>query len=157
MSADQATALGGTLLRWAKDTWAWSDHTPAQQVKDMTLSWYYNFRCRTYGSNSIGGHDTGPVTYVEVPVDQAKNDPDLQWCAHAGYAVAQSGDDAGERRLHESGRMTRLSAREGGKAIRDVYLVPAEEWDARPPCGAKWDAADEAAILAKATSLGYVP
>lgn len=146
MSADQATALGGTLLRWAKDTWAWSDHTPAPHVKDMTLSWYYNFRCRTDGTGQ---------TWVEVPVEQAKNDADLQWCIGRGYMVRQSGDDAGERRLHESGRMTRLTAREGGKAIRDVYLVPAEEWDARPPCGAKWDAADEAAILAKATSLGY--
>lgn len=141
----EITALGGTLTRFAKDIWAWSDHTPAPQVKDMTLSWYYNFRCRTYADG----------TYIEVLVDQAKNDPDLQWCI--GYDVVQSGDDKGERRLHEDGRMTHLTARAGGKAIRDVYLVPAADWDARPPCGAKWDSQDEAEIITKAKSLGYQP
>lgn len=142
----EATALGGTLTRWAKDTWAWCDHTPAPEVKDMTISWYYNFRICIRPDGQ----------WVEVPVDQAKADPDLTWCVDAGYSTSQSGDDMGERRLSlDSGRVTRLSTREGGKAIREVYLVDVADWDARPPCGARWEKADEPAILAKARELGW--
>lgn len=148
MSAkNEVTALQGTLNRWAADTWAWKDHTPAPEVKDMSLSWCYNFRCRT---------DDTQKTYVEVPVDLAKNDPDLAWCMDAGYETSASGDDQGERRIHEDGRRTRHTARDGGKVIREVYLVPAADWDAQPPCGAKWEQKDESAIFAKARSLGAI-
>jgi hypothetical protein len=42
----EMTAFGETLIRWAKNTWAWSDNSPALNVRDMTASEYYNFRVR---------------------------------------------------------------------------------------------------------------
>jgi hypothetical protein len=47
---------------------------------------------------------------------------------------------------------------DSGKAIPQVYLVPVEEWDAwgAEAClGARWERADEAAIFARAQSLGW--
>jgi hypothetical protein len=145
MSQDQITALGGTLLRWGNDTWAWSDHSPAPQVRDMRPSWCYNFRCQ-------GG-------FVEVPVKQAESEMELRWVAEGGYQTALSSAYYGERRIHidgESIRETRVS--QTGKAIPQVYLVPLEEWDnwdAEYVIGAKWDRTHEAAIFSKAESLGW--
>jgi hypothetical protein len=135
------TALNGKLVWWGRDTWAWNDGTPAPRVKDITPSWYYNFRIRNYASTS----------YVEVPMRLAHNDPALAWVR--GYCTGQSGDDLGDRLLTAAGRMVHLSARPGGKAIRGVYLVPAADWDAwdADTClGPKWDRTDEAEILARA-------
>ena len=141
---EDITALGGTLVRFGVDTWAWRDHSPAPKVRDMRLSDCYNFRCRTYGK---GG------TFVEVPTADAQKQEDLAWCS--SYERSTSGDDTGERRLHDDGRITRASDRPSGGAIREVYLVPVEDWDARPPVGALWDLADEEAIFAKASELGW--
>lgn len=142
MSTEQHTALGGKLIRWAGDTWAWSDSTPAPQVRDMKPSWYYNFRV---GSGC-----------VEVPAKLTKTEAELAWVAAGGYPVGLSGDHGSTRTLHADGRETRTS--DSGKAIPQVYLVPVadwDEWDAEACIGARWERADEAAILAKAKSLGW--
>lgn len=136
--SDQLTALDGTLLRWADDTWAWMDNTPAPEVKDMKPSWYYNFRVQ-------GG-------YVEVPKRLLATEPELGWVAT--YREGQSSDHYGERVIHGGGRQTRQS--QSGRAIPVVYLVPVlewDEWDKATVLGAKWDKTDESKILAKAKSL----
>lgn len=151
MSAAQfgeLTALGGTLIRWGQDQWAWSDHAPAPQVRDMTLSWYYHFRVIAYADGQ----------YVEVPVNQARDEEDLRWVRSGGYTRGRSSADTGPREIHLDGRVTRMTTRDGGKAIRHVYLVPVADWDARSashPVGAQWDKADEAAILDRARKLGW--
>lgn len=138
--SDQLTALGGTLLRWGKDTWAWKDHTPAPEVKDMRPSWYYNFRVQ-------GG-------CVEVPKKLLATEPELAWTA--ACKEGQSSDHYGERVIHRDGRQTRRS--QTGRAIPAVYLVPVGEWDAwdrATVLGARWDKSDEGKILAKAESLKH--
>lgn len=140
MSAEQKT-LGGTLIRWAANTWAWSDNTPAPQVSDMKPSWYYNFRVQS--------------GCVEVLAKVAKTEPELAWVLSANYPTELSADHYGSRILR-AGRETRES--QSGKAIPLVYLVPLadwDEWDAATSIGARWEKADEAAILAKAKSLGW--
>ncbi len=148
----QYTALGGTLVRWAANTWAWSDHTPAPAVRDLTASRHYNFRVRAMGS----------AQYVEVPVKEARSEADLRWVVDGGYQTAQSGDHAGMRVIQSDGRITRVYADADGKStgarvIPMVYLVPAEDWDApeRQCIGAEWDVTAETEILAKASALGW--
>jgi hypothetical protein len=123
------------------DTWAWSDHSPAPQIRDIRPSWYYNFRVQD--------------GYVEIPIKMAKSEPELAWVL-SGYQEGLSGDHYADKVTHLDGRVTRQSGT--GKAIPVVYLVPAgewDEWDATTCIGARWDRADEAAILAKAESLGW--
>ena len=137
--SEQITALGGTLLRWGNDTWAWRDNSPAPEVRDMRPSWFYNFRVR--GNN-----------WVEVPKKRALSEPDLAWAAE--YDEGLSSDHYGERIIHGDGGQTRRS--QSGKAIPAVYLVPVEDWDAwdrETVLGARWDACHEAAIMAKAQAL----
>jgi hypothetical protein len=136
------TAFGGRLIRWAENVWAWSDHTPEPRVKDMTMSWYHNFRIS-------GG-------CVEVPVKSARSEPELAWVLHGRYRKGLSGDRLGCRVIHADGRITRLSTH--GKAIPEVFLVPVEDWDEHDTViGAKWDENDEDAILIKAKALGWEP
>lgn len=142
LSSDNQTALGATLIRWAGNTWAWSDNSPAPEVKDVKPSWYYNFRVQ-------GG-------YVEVPAKSAKTEVELAWVLSGEYQTGLSGDHYGSRVRHQDGRETRQS--ETGKAIPAVYLVPVadwDQWDAETSIGARWEKADEAAIFAKAKSLGW--
>lgn len=142
MDSNQQTALGETLIRWAANTWAWSDNTPAPEVKDMKPSWYYNFRVQS--------------SFVEVPSKVAKTEPELAWVLTGEYETGLSGDHYGSRILHADGRETRES--QTGKAIPAVYLVPVadwDEWDATTSIGCRWEKADEAAIFAKAKSLGW--
>lgn len=142
----EPSALGGTLIRWGKNQWAWTNGDPAPEVSDLTLSHAYNFRCRTLGAGQV---------FIEVPVKQAAHNPDLQWTR--GFDKDLSGDDMGQSRFHADGRVTRVSDRAGGGAIREVYLIPRDEWDARPVVGCQWDRAAEPAIFAKAQTLGWIP
>lgn len=142
----EPSALGGTLIRWGANQWAWNNGDPAPEVSDLTLSHAYNFRARTFGSGNV---------FIEVPVKQAANNPDLQWTI--GFEKALSGDDMGQQRFHPDGRITRVTDRPDGGAIREVYLVPLAEWDARPIFGCQWDTAAEPAIFAKAKTLGWTP
>jgi hypothetical protein len=132
------TALDGALIRWSKDVWAWRDHAPAPEVKDITPSWYYNFRVQS--------------GCVEVPKKLLATEPELSWVA--SYPQGESSDHYGERTIHQDGRQTRRS--QSGKAIPTVYLVPVEdwdEWDAKTCIGAKWDKSEEAKILKRAKEL----
>jgi hypothetical protein len=143
----EVTALGGRLVWWGRNKWAWSDGTPAPEVRDITPSWHYNFRVRG---------DRGPGAVVEVPVKTAQAEPELGWVLRGDYPRDLSGDHGSTRTIHMDGRETRTS--DSGKAIPEVILVPADEWDewdASTSIGAKWDKADEAAIFAKARSLGW--
>lgn len=151
----EVTALGGRLVWWGRNKWAWSDGTPAPEVRDVTPSWHYNFRVR--GSR-------GPGAVVEVPAQTAQAEPELAWVLRGDYPRDLSGDHAGERVIHADGRMTRAYSdprtgeTTGARAIPEVYLVPADEWDAwdaSTSIGAKWDKADEAAIFARARALGW--
>lgn len=148
--SSELTAFGGRLIRWGINTWAWRDGAPAPSVRDLSISQAYNFRCRTYANG----------TFVEVPCREARGNEDLAWVLAGGYQVGQSGDHVGQRVLHADGRITRAYAdargeTTGQRVIPSVYLVPVEDWDARPPCGATWSIDDEAAILGKAASLGW--
>ncbi len=164
------SALQGTLNR-TESGWKWSDGTAAEGVYDMTASWHYNFRCRTYGCGT---------TYIEVPLNTARQEPDLGWVwrgyCDKKYEDGLSGDHKGERVLrideeYAEGDIAGISDPEikvshighvradGGKrAIPRVALVPASEWDAwsqANPIGVRWDKIDEAKIMEKARSLGY--
>ena len=144
----EVTALGGRLVWWGRNKWAWSDGTPAPEVRDITPSWHYNFRVR--GSR-------GPGAVVEVPVRTAQAEPELAWVLRGDYPRDLSGDHGSTRAINlATGREHRTS--DSGKAIPEVYLVPADEWDAwdaSTSIGAKWDKADEPAIFAKARALGW--
>ena len=143
----EVTALGGRLVWWGRNRWAWSDGSPAPKVRDITPSWHYNFRVRG---------NRGPGATVEVPVKTAQAEPELAWVLRGDYPRDLSGDHGSTRTIHADGRETRTS--DSGKAIPEVILVPADEWDAwdaSTSIGAKWDKADEPAILAKARSLGW--
>jgi|GEM_PF-4798656 len=91
---DEMTAFGGTLIRWAKNTWAWSDNSPAPNVRDMTASEYYNFRVRAN-------------QWVEVIVHAVREDEDLRWVIEGNYDISLSTDQYGEKVIHEDGRITR--------------------------------------------------
>jgi len=138
---DEMTAFGGTLIRWAKNTWAWSDNSPAPNVRDMTASEYYNFRVRAN-------------QWVEVIVHAVREDEDLRWVMEGNYDISLSTDQYGEKVIHEDGRITRAS--QTGKVIPEVYLVPIADWDAHDECvGAQWPDQDHDAIFSKARSLGF--
>jgi hypothetical protein len=102
----------------------------------------------------LPGRTEKPNRYVEVPVKLAQTEPELAWVI--GYPTGNSGDDTGDRLLTQSKEMAHKSAREGGKAIRKIYLVPADEWDewdAKTSIGVHWNRADEEAILEKARQI----
>ena len=154
LEADEGeiTVLNGALIRWGPDLWAWKTGEREPRVKDLKPSFYYNFRIRTYGSSE---YSAKPNQYIEVPIKLAQTEPELSWVN--GYPIGDSGDDTGDKLRTLSGQMVHKSAREGGKAIRKVYLVPLEEWDdwnAKTSIGAHWDKADEEAILQKANQIG---
>lgn len=144
----EVTALSGRLIWWGRDKWAWSDGTSEPQVRDITPSWHYNFRVRD---------SRGPSAAIEVPVKTAQADPELAWVLLGDYQRDLSGDHGSTRTINlDSGRETRTS--DSGKAIPEVILVPADEWDAwdaSTSIGAKWDKAAEESILTKARSLGW--
>src|SRR5271166_6467463 len=75
----EMTAFGGTLIRWAKNTWAWSDNSPAPNVRDMTASQYFNFRIR-------GGQ------WLEVPVLTVRENDYLHWVERGDYEISLSDD-----------------------------------------------------------------
>jgi len=140
MHSDQRTALSGTLIRWRKNIWAWSDHSPAPDVQDLSASEYYNFRIRNR-------------RWIEVLARLAREKEALRWVTRGGYEIALSGYHYGPIVVHEDGRMTRAS--QNGKVIPEVYLVPIADWDAHDQClAAQWPAKKHNAIVAKARSLG---
>lgn len=144
-----ASCLGGTLLRHDDGTWHWCDGTPEPRVEDLTISRAYSFRCRTYG---------GGGTYVEVPIGMAREEDDLSWVLDGRYGTSYDGDRTGRAigpkgmgRIHIDPRTDEPLPTPPPK----VYLVPVEDWDARPPCGATWLGEHEADILAIARRLGW--
>jgi hypothetical protein len=72
MDSDQRTALSGTLIRWRKNIWAWSDHSPAPEVRDLSTTDYYNFRIRNR-------------RWIEVLVRLAGEKEALHWVTRGGY------------------------------------------------------------------------
>ena len=142
----EVTALGGRLVWWGCNKWAWSDGKPAPQVRDITPSWFYNFRCR----------GLRPAQEIEVPVKLAESEPELAWVLAGAYPRDLSGDHGSTLTIHMDGRRTRTS--DSGKALPEVILVPAAEWDqwdATFIIGPKWDKADEDAVFAHARALGW--
>jgi|HubBroStandDraft_6_1064221.scaffolds.fasta_scaffold513922_2 hypothetical protein len=140
MDSDQRTALSGTLIRWRKNIWAWSDHSPAPEVRDLSTTEYYNFRIRNR-------------RWIEVLVRLAREKEALHWVTRGGYEISLSGYHYGPIVVHEDGRMTRAS--QNGKVIPEVYLVPVADWLAHDRClAAQWPATEHNAIVAKARSLG---
>jgi hypothetical protein len=140
MHSDQRTALSGTLIRWRKNIWAWSDHCPAPDVQDLSATDYYHFRIRNR-------------RWIEVLVRLAREKEALQWVTQGGYEISLSGYHYGPIVVHEDGRMTRAS--QNGKVIPEVYLVPVADWASHDQClAAQRPAAEHNAIVAKARSLG---
>jgi hypothetical protein len=119
MDSYQRTALSGTLIRRRKNLWAWSDHSPAPDVRDLSATGYYNFRIRNR-------------RWIEVLVRLAREKEALHWVSRGGYIISLSGYHYGPIVVHEDGRMTRAS--QNGKVIPEVYLVPIADWDAHDQC-----------------------
>jgi len=146
----EPACFGGRLIRWGNNLWAWRDGTKEPRVRDETLSSHYNFRIRTYADGK----------YVEVPVNVAKRFPDeFDFVLNGSYKRANSGDDTGPKVINLNTSQTyHQSSRPGGKAIRKVYLVPIEDWEANDRViGCVWDLEHEQEILNKAKSLGWNP
>jgi hypothetical protein len=114
MDSDQRTALSGTLIRWRKNLWAWSDHSPAPDVQDLSAAEFYNFRIRNR-------------RWIEVLVRLAQEKEALRWVTLGGYKISLSGYHYGPIVVHEDGHMTRAS--HNGKVIPEVYLVPVSDWE----------------------------
>jgi hypothetical protein len=115
MDSDKRTASSGTLIRWRKNVWAWSDHTPGVDVQDLSGTDCYNFRIRNR-------------RWIEVLVRLAREKEALHWVNHGGYEISMSGYHYGPIVVQEDGRMTRTS--ENGNVIPEVYLVPVADWKA---------------------------
>ena len=164
---EDGRAFGGILRRNIVGQWLWSDGTQAPEVRDM----YYrdlwpNYRCRGNThievlKRDVEGHCNRLPEGFGSPAELAA---DLAWVRDVAAGLAASGDHTGMRVIHASGQMTRAYAEPstgettGARAIPQVYLVPVEEWDRRAlrVCGAQWDRAVQAGIIAKAQSLGWI-
>jgi hypothetical protein len=66
LNLGEQTVLGGALIRWGKNIWAWSDNSAAPNVRDMTSSQYYNFRTRA-------------DQWIEVLLQAPWENDDLHW------------------------------------------------------------------------------
>lgn len=128
--APPLSAMGGLLVR-QPDGWRWRDGSPEPRVRDLTAAQAFEFpRVRSVDPT------TGAVTpYVAIPREALDEDHDLLAAviAFAGpRAIAPGGD-------------------------RGPVEVPEEVWDAWASdrvIGLGWEPSDEAAILARAGSLG---
>lgn len=149
VASDLAAAMHATADRWRLDgdclitfsgalirlmgpspCWIWCDGSIATTVYDLTLSRAHDFRCTRYGDG---------VSYVQVRRAAAKDkrNPELRWILD-GEASGKYRTESGTPRGH------------------NTILVPCDDWDARPPCGASWEMADQPAILARARELGSI-
>jgi hypothetical protein len=140
MNLGEQTALGGTLIHWDKNIWAWSDNSSAPNVRDMTSSQYYNFPTRAN-------------QWIEVLVQAPWENDDLHWVP-GNYEISLSGDRHGQFVIDEVGRI--IPASQIGIVIPEVYVVPISDWDANDGCvAANWCEEDHEAIVSKARSLGW--
>ena len=128
--APPLSAMGGLLVRQT-DGWRWRDGAPEPRVRDLTAAQAFELpRVR-----SIDPTTAALTAYVSIPRAALDEDADLlaDVIAFAGpRAIAVAGD-------------------------RGPVEVPEEIWDAWASdrvIGLGWEPADEAAILARAESLG---
>lgn len=128
--APPLSAMGGLLVRRA-DGWHWRDGSPEPRVRDLTAAQAFEFpRVR-----SIDPTSELLTSYVAISREALDEDPDLlaDVIAFAGLrAITAAGD-------------------------RGAVEVPEEIWDAWASdrvIGLGWEPSDEAAILARAETLG---
>lgn len=123
--------LGGLLIRWADNVWAWSDHTRAVGVRDKQLSdqfIFQPFKC------SFGD-------YFRVPVEIVAKHPCLHWIRDGDFSTVGNPFPG----VPESD--------DGSIAF---FLVPSaqfNDWADRHLFGAQWDTEFDAVIDQKIGEL----
>jgi len=136
--------FSGALQRRMDGRWYWADtDEPEPRVSDLTLQQCAPpFRCATYGSGTV----------VEIPHDwrAAKYWPQGRVDAEARQVIAGMIADgtATPSAVYAEG-LAELA--DDHRLRKHGYTLPIAAWDAvmGAVCGASWDAAHEAALLAR--------